>query len=163
MTLKDNLPQFVAEEKYTSEILDAIEPEIENLKLKLSQILLECSISTCSTEGIKRFENDYGIPYLPSLNADIRRKNVINKMLAKKRLTETELISFIKRNIDNSQFYISNEAEKYQFTVYLVDENYKEKLYEALFNARPAHLIFNIKITSYEKRCNTFNCNEFTI
>lgn len=53
MTLKSNLPQFVAEEKYTSEILDAIEPEIENIKLKLSKILLECSISTCSINGVK--------------------------------------------------------------------------------------------------------------
>ena len=77
MTLKSNLPQFVAEEKYTSEILDAIEPEIENIKLKLSKILLECSISTCSINGVKRFEEDYGIPYNPSLSLDIRRKNVI--------------------------------------------------------------------------------------
>ena len=72
MTLKSNLPQFVAEEKYTSEILDAIEPEIENIKLKLSQILLECSISTCSINGVKRFEEDYGIPYNPSLSLDAR-------------------------------------------------------------------------------------------
>lgn len=163
MTLKDNLPKFIAEEKYTSEILDAIEPEIEGIKLKLSQILLECSISTCSVDGVKRFEEDYGIPYNSSLSLDTRRKNVINKMLAKKRLTKEELINFIKRNIDGSQFYISNEAEKYQFTVYLIDENYKEKLYQALFNSRPAHLIFNIKLTSYEKRCNTFRCNELTI
>lgn len=163
MALKDNLPQFVVEEKYTSEILDAIEPEIDNIKLKLSQIILECSISTCSIDGIKRFEQDYGIAYNPGLGVDVRRKNIINKMLAKKRLTEDELINFIKRNIDGSQFYISNEAEQYQFTVYLIDENYKQKLYQALFNVRPCHLVFNIKLTSYEKRCNTFNCNEFTI
>ncbi len=163
MTLKENLPQFIAEEKYTSEILDAIQPEIENIKLKLSQILLECSISTCSVNGVERFEKDYGIPYNSNLSLDERRKNVINKMLAKNRLTEEELINFIKRNVDGSQFYISNEAEKYQFTVYLIDKTYEEKLYQALFKARPSHLVFNIKLTKYEKRCNTFNCGEFII
>ena len=30
MTLKDNLPKFIAEEKYTSEILDDLWEEIEN-------------------------------------------------------------------------------------------------------------------------------------
>ncbi len=58
MGLKDNLPEFIAEEKYTSEILEAIEPEINNIKLKLTEILLECCISTCSNNGIKRFEQD---------------------------------------------------------------------------------------------------------
>lgn len=160
MGLKDNLPQFVAEEKYTKEVLEAIEPEINKIKARLTEMLLECCISTCTEEGIKRFEEDYSIKFDASLTIDERRRQVINKMLAKKRLTEDGLANFIKRNIDNGQYYITNMAEKYSFKVRVVNDTYIEQLYKALYSARPAHLVFSVDLTSYERRCGTFNCNQ---
>lgn len=160
MGLKDNLPQFVAEEKYTKEILEAIEPEINKVKTKLIETLFETCISTCTDEGIKRFEKDYSIKFDASLTSDERRRQVINKMLAKKRLTKEELANFIKRNIGNGQYYITNIAEKYSFKVRVVDGEHIEQLYKALYTVRPAHLVFSVDLTSYERRCGTFNCNQ---
>ena len=163
MGLKNNLPQFIAEEKYTKEILDAIEPEIDNIKAEIEKMLLECCISTCSETGLKRYEEDYSIQYDASFSIKERKKRVINKMLNKKRLTFEELANFIKRNVDNTQFYISNFAEEYKLKILLIDESYKEKLYEALFRARPAHLMFEIIVVSYAKRCGVFNCGEYVL
>lgn len=160
MGLKDNLPQFVAEEKYTKEVLEAIEPEIDKIKMKLNAIMLECCINTCGIDGIKRFEKDYDITYNAVLTIEERRRQVINKMLSKKRLTKAGLADFIKRNINNSQYYISNMAEDYAFKVRIVEEKYTEELFNALFKARPANLVFNIEIVNYKQRCKTFNCGE---
>ena len=156
MGLKDNLPEFIANERYTKEILEAIEPEIDNLKARLNQILLECCVSTCSEFGLNKYEADYAIKRDAEFSIDERRRKIINKMLNKKRLTKDELASFVRRNINKKQFYISNFAEDYKFEVMIIDDNYKNKLYEALYYARPAHLIFEIKIVSYERRCGTF-------
>lgn len=163
MSLKDNLPQFIAEEKYTKEVLEAIEPEIDKIKLKLTQALLESCISTCSSIGMRRFEEDYAIKYDAELSIEERRRQVINKMLAKKRLTKEELANFIKRNLDGGQYYISNMAEKYEFSVRITNEDYKEELYKALFGVRPAHLIFDVSLVAYERRCGSFNCNQEVI
>ena len=163
MGLKDNLPKFIAEEKYTNEILNAIEPEIDNLNTRLNNILLECCVSTCSEFGLNKFEQDYAIQKNVEFSIDERKRRVINKMLNKKRLTKEGLANFIKRNIDGKQFYISNFAEEYKFKVMITDPEYEEKLYEALYYARPAHLIFEIKIVSYERRCGTFSANSYVI
>ena len=163
MSLKDNLPAFVADEKYTSEILDAIEPEIDKIRTEIIKLILECCISTCSEYGLAKYEKDYAIPYNAEFSIDERKREVINKMLAKRSLTKEEFANFIKRNIDNKQFYISNLAEEYEFTIALIDEEYKDKLYDAIYRARPAHLKFEIILTSYERRCGTFHCNEHTI
>lgn len=160
MSLFDNLPEFIAEEKYTKEVLSAIEFELDKIKLQLVNTLLETCVSTCSLVGIQKFETDYSITIDSNLTLDERKANVINKMLSKKRLTKEGLSNFIKRKLEEGQFYISNMAEDYEFKVMIVDENYKEKLYEALFKARPAHLNFKVEIVNYEKRCGTFSCNQ---
>lgn len=163
MALKNNLPAFVANEKYTSEILNALEFELDKIKLRINEMLLECCVTTCTNEGITRFEKDYSVSHNANLTLDERKKRVINKMLSKKRLTKEELSDFIKRNINNTQYYITNMAEQYKFQVRLSDENHKENLYDALFNVRPANLIFEVILVSYEKRCGTFKCSEQTI
>lgn len=161
--LKENIPKFLYEEKYSKELINAIQPEIDKIKLQLSNLLLECCVSTCSEIGIKRFEKDYAIKFNPNLSLSERKKCVINRMLAKKRLTKSELNEFVKRNIDGEQYFISNEAEEYTFKVMLVNENYENSLYEALFSARPSHLVFNIELVNYERRCGTFRANETLI
>ncbi len=163
MPLKENLPKFIAEEKYIKEVLEAIEPEIDKIKIEISKMLLECCVSTCSDYGLKKFEKDFSIRYDANLTIEERRRNVINKMLAKKRLTKEGLNDFIKRNLNNGQFYVSNEAEQYSFKVRIINENLKEELYQALYKARPAHLVFDVDIVSYERRCGTFNCNGYVI
>lgn len=163
MSLKENLPEFVSNEKYTKEILDAIEPEIDKLLVLLNSILLECCVSTCSNVGLTRYEKDYSLEKNIELSFDERKREVINKMLNKKRLTKEELANFVRRNIDGTQFYISNFAEEYKFEVAIIDPSYEEKLYKALFKARPAHLLFSIKVTSYQRRCGTFSCNQHCI
>ncbi len=163
MTLKENLPSFIAEEKFTSEILDAIQPEIDNVIIRLTKILLECCVSTCSKEGAQRYEKDYSIQHTETLSIEERRRQIINKMLSKQTLTKEELVNLIKRNIDNSQFYISNFAEEYRFEIMLIDEKYKEKLYQTIFKARPANLLFEIRMVSYERRCGTFNSGGYVI
>ncbi len=163
MALKKNLPEFVAEEPFIKEILEAIEPEIDKIKLRLSDILLENCVTTASEEGTGRFEKDYSIKVNANFTLDERKKEIINKMLAKKRLTRVELANFIKRNIDNGQYYISNYAEKYRFQVMLTDEKYVRSLYNALLKARPAHLVFDVVLVAYERRCGTFRCNQKNI
>ena len=163
MGLKDNLPAFIANERYTSEILDAIEPEIDKIRIEIIKSILECCVSTCSENGLVRYEEDYAIPYNAEFSLDERKREVINKMLAKRRLTKEEFANFVRRNVDNKQFYISNLAEEYKFMIALIDEEYVEKLYNAVYKARPAHLRFEIIMTSYERRCGTFKCNEHVI
>lgn len=163
MTLKDNLPSFIANEPYISEVLNSIQPEIDDIITQLEKILLECSISTCSVLGLQKYEKDYAIETMAELSIDERKANVINKMLAKRILTFEELGLLIKRNIDNKQFYVSNLAEEYKFKVMIMDEEYMAKLYNALYKARPAHLVFELILVSYERRCGTFSCNENTI
>ncbi len=159
MGLKENLPLFIAEEKYTQEILDAIEPEIEKIKIMLFEALLECCVTTASTKGVRRFEKDYSIKYDAELSLSDRKRQIINKMLARKILTKENLANLVKRNIEDGQFYIANLAEEYKFRVMITDANYEEKLYKILYEARPANLIFDIILVSYERRCGAFGCN----
>ena len=163
MTLKSNLPAFIAQERYTSEVLDAIQVEIDKILIELSKLLLECCISTCTLSGLQRYETDYAIETTAGFSIDERKKAVINKMLAKRTLTFSELCRLIKRNIDNKQFYISNFARDYKFKIMLTDEAYMQKIYNAIFKARPAHLIFEIELVSKEKKCGTFFCNGHVI
>lgn len=163
MALKDNLPSFVAEEKYTKEVLDAIEPEIYEIIRLLKQALLECSISTCSITGLLKYENDYGLLHKAELSIDERKDEVINKMLNKKRLTMEELKNLIKRNINRGQFYISNCPEQYKFKIMITQETYRQRLYNAVYRARPAYLIFDIEVVPDVRRCGTFTCDGYVV
>jgi len=158
MALKDNLPSFIVEEKYTKEVLDAIEPEIYQIVELLKQTLLETSISTCSLQGIIKYEDDYGLSHNTELSLDERKDEVINKMLNKKRLTKTELKNLIKRNINKGQFYVSNSPMQYKFKVMVTEERYRQKLHNAIFKARPAYLLFDIEVVPDGRRCGTFVC-----
>ena len=154
--LLNNLPDHVTNTLGIRDVLLAIDPEIQLVRNDISQLIKELYIKT--TENfIRRWELDFSLPYDSSLSLQQRRQRVLNKLARKKTLTWKNLELLIRNNIDNPQFYLSNDSANYHFTIIVQTENYKE-MEQAVRQAKPAYITFDIVVTEYARRCGTFNC-----
>lgn len=154
--LLNNLPDHVTNTLGIRDVLLAIDPEIQLVRNDISQLIKELYIKT--TENfIRRWELDFSLPYDSSLSLQQRRQRVLNKLARKKTLTWKNLELLIRNNIDNPQFYLSNDSANYHFTIIVQTENYKE-MGQAVRQAKPAYITFDIVVTEYARRCGTFNC-----
>lgn len=156
MSLLDNVYQGITKIEGLKDVMLAIDPEIQLLRNDITRLQKELYVKT--TEFfIKRWEEDFSLSYDPALSLQERRQRILNKLARKKPLTWKNLELLIKNNIDNPQFYISNDSANYHFTIIVQTENY-EQMQKALQKAKPAHLTFDIVVTQYFRRCGTFAC-----
>lgn len=156
MSLLDNVDPIISKVDGLKEIMLAIDPEIQLVRNDISQLIKELYVKT--TENfIRRWELDFGLPYDTSLTLQQRRQRVLNKLARKKTLTWANLELLVRNNIDNPNFYLSNDSANYHFTIIVQTENYQE-MEKAVKEAKPAYLTFNIIVTEYFRRCGTFNC-----
>lgn len=156
MSLLDNVYQGITKIEGLKDVMLAIDPEIQLLRNDITRLQKELYVKT--TEFfIKRWEADFSLSYDPALSLQERRQRILNKLARKKPLTWKNLELLIKNNIDNPQFYISNDSANYHFTIIVQTENY-EQMRKALQKAKPAHLTFDIVVTQYFRRCGTFAC-----
>ena len=154
--LLNNLPDHVTNTLGIRDVLLAIDPEIQLIRNDISQLIKELYIKT--TENfIRRWELDFSLPYDSSLSLQQRRQRVLNKLARKKTLTWQNLELLIRNNIDNPQFYLSNDSANYHFTIIVQTENYQE-MEKAVKEAKPAYITFDIIVTEYFRRCGTFHC-----
>lgn len=156
MSLLDNVDPRIGQILGLKEIMLAIDPEIQLIRDDISQLIKELYVKT--TENfIKRWEDDFSLPYDSSLSLQQRRQRILNKLARKKTLTWKNLELLVKNNIDNPQFYLSNDSANYHFTIIVQTENYQE-MKKAVKQAKPAYLTFDVIVTQYFRRCGTFNC-----
>ena len=156
MSLLDNVDPIISKVDGLKEIMLAIDPEIQLVRNDISQLIKELYIKT--TENfIRRWELDFSLPYDSSLSLQQRRQRVLNKLARKKTLTWQNLELLIRNNIDNPQFYLSNDSANYHFTIIVQTENYQE-MEKAVKEAKPAYITFDIIVTEYFRRCGTFYC-----
>lgn len=158
MSLLDNVDPIISKIDGLKEIMLAIDPEIQLVRNDISQLIKELYIKT--TENfIRRWEDDFSLPYDSSLSLQQRRQRVLNKLARKKTLTWANLELLIRNNLDieNPQFYLSNDSANYHFTIIVQTENYQE-MKKAVDEAKPAYITFDIIVTEYFRRCGTFNC-----
>ena len=156
MSLLDNVDPIISKVDGLKEIMLAIDPEIQLVRNDISQLIKELYVKT--TENfIRRWELDFGLPYDTSLTLQQRRQRVLNKLARKKTLTWANLELLVRNNIDNPNFYLSNDSANYHFTIIVQTENYQE-MEKAVKEAKPAYLTFDIIVTEYFRRCGTFNC-----
>ncbi|MBS4760938.1 MAG: DUF2313 domain-containing protein [Clostridium sp.] len=156
MSLLDNVDPSVTKIVGLKEIMLAIDPEIQLVRNDISQLIKELYIKT--TENfIRRWEDDFSLPFDSSLTLQQRRQRVLNKLARKKTLTWKNLELLITNNIDNPQFYLSNDSANYHFRIIVQTENYQE-MKKAVEKAKPAYITFDIIVTEYFRRCGTFNC-----
>ena len=161
MALNDleHLPKVVTNILGINDILLAIDPEIVQLRTDISDLLKELYVKT-TTRLIARWENDFSLKYDASLTLAQRRQRVLNKLARKKPLTWANLRLLIKSNIgEDTQFYISNDSANYFFRVYVATENITG-LQQAIKQAKPAYLIFDVVVSEFFSRyCGTFYAN----
>lgn len=161
MALNDieHLPKIVTDILGIDDVLLAIDPEIIQLRSDISNTLKELYIKT-TDRLIARWEQDFSLKYNASLTLQQRRQRVLNKLARKNPLTWENLKSLIKRNIgENTQFYISNDSANFFFRVYVATSDITG-LQEAIQQAKPAYLTFEIEVSEFFNRyCGTFYCN----
>ena len=156
MSLLDNVDPIISKVAGLKEIMLAIDPEIQLIRNDISQLIKELYIKT--TENfIRRWELDFSLSYDSSLSLQQRRQRILNKLARKKTLTWQNLELLIRNNIDNPQFYLSNDSANYHFTIIVQTENYQE-MEKAVKEAKPAYITFDIIVTEYFRRCGTFYC-----
>ena len=156
MSLLDNVDPIISKVDGLKEIMLAIDPEIQLIRNDISQLIKELYIKT--TENfIRRWELDFSLSYDSSLSLQQRRQRILNKLARKKTLTWQNLELLIRNNIDNPQFYLSNDSANYHFTIIVQTENYQE-MEKAVKEAKPAYITFDIIVTEYFRRCGTFHC-----
>lgn len=161
MALNDieHLPKVVTNVLGINDVLLAIDPEIIQLRTDISDLIKELYIKT-TDNLISRWENDFNLKYDASLTLAQRRQRLLNKLARKKPLTWANLRLLIKSNIgENTQFYISNDSANYFFRVYVATEDITG-LQQAIKQAKPAYLTFEIVVSEFFSRyCGTFYCN----
>ena len=156
MSLLDNVDPIISKIDGLKDIMLAIDPEIQLIRDDISQLIKELYIKT-TKNFIRRWELDFGLSYDSSLTLQQRRQRVLNKLARKKTLTWQNLELLIRNNIDNPQFYLSNDSANYHFTIIVQTENYQE-MEKAVKEAKPAYITFDIIVTEHFRRCGTFNC-----
>lgn len=159
MLLNDNehLPKIVTNINGIADVLLAIEPEIIQLRIDISNLLKELYVKT-TDNFITRWEKDFSLPYDASLTLEQRRQRVLNKLARKRPLTWENLRLLVKNNLaENVQFYLANDSANYKFKVFVTTNNYSE-MEKAVKNAKPAYLLFDVIVTDLVRRCGTFNC-----
>lgn len=158
MALNDieHLPKVVTNIEGINDVLLAIDPEIIQLRTDITNLIKELYIKT--TENlIERWENDFSLKYDASLTLAQRRQRILNKLARKRPLTWANLRTLIKSNIgETTQFYISNDSANYFFRIYVATENITG-LQDAIKQAKPAYLTFEIVVSEFFNRyCGTF-------
>lgn len=151
----EHLPLISTENVGIKDILLAINPEIIQLREDISQLKKELYVKT-TEYFINRWEADFSLKFDGSLTLDQRRQRILNKLARKKTLTWKNLELLIKNNIDNPQIYIINNSGEYHFRIIVQTQNI-ENMRNAVKQAKPAYLTFDILVTEYSNRCGTFN------
>ena len=157
MTLNDreHLPKIVTDVLGIDDVLLAIDPEIIQLRYDISELLKELYVKT-TDKFITRWEKDFSLPYNASLTLQQRRQRVLNKLARKKTLTWENLRLLIRNNLAaNTQFYLSNNSGNYSFRIFVTTNDYSE-MQNAVKQAKPAYLTFDIIVTDLIRRCGTF-------
>ena len=152
---KEHLPQKVTKIEGIRDILLAIDPEIVLLREDISQLKKELYVST-TEKLIERWEDDFSLPHNTSLTLQERRQRILNKLARKKTLTWKNLRALIQNNLAVKQIYIVNDSQNYHFRIIVQDPNYQQ-MEQAVEQAKPAYLTFDILVTEYFRRTGTFN------
>lgn len=152
---KEHLPQKVTKIEGIRDILLAIDPEIVLLREDISQLKKELYVST-TEKLIERWEDDFSLPHNPSLTLQERRQRILNKLARKKTLTWKNLRALVQNNLTVKQIYIVNDSKNYHFRIIVQDPNYQQ-MEQAVEQAKPAYLTFDILVTEYFRRTGTFN------
>lgn len=154
---REHLPKIVTDIKDIKDVLLAIEPEIFLLRQNISDLMKELYVKT-TTNLITRWEKDFNLSYDASLTLQQRRQRILNKLARKKTLNWTNLRLLIKNNLaTNSQIYLINDSGNYHFRILVQDPDYFQ-MEQAVKQAKPAYITFDIVVTQYFRRCGTFNC-----
>lgn len=150
----EHLPKVTTETEGVRDILLAIDPEIQLLRDDISQLKKELFIKT-TEKLIDRWEKDFSLTPDSSLTLQQRRARLLNKLGRKKTLNWQNLGILIRNNITKPQFYIMNDSANFFFRIMIQERDYTV-LENALKQAKPAYLTFDIVVTEYFRRTGTF-------
>jgi uncharacterized coiled-coil DUF342 family protein len=150
----EHLPKVTTETEGVRDILLAIDPEIQLLRDDISQLKKELFIKT-TEKLIDRWEKDFSLTPDSSLTLQQRRARLLNKLGRKKTLNWQNLGILIRNNITKPQFYIMNDSANFFFRIMIQERDYTI-LENALKQAKPAYLTFDIVVTEYFRRTGTF-------
>lgn len=155
---REHLPKIVTDIDGIRDVLLAIEPEIIQLRTDISNTLKELYVKTTDVL-IRRWEQDFSLPYDSALSLEQRRQRILNKLARKKVLNWKNLRLLIRNNLsENVQFYIVNDAPNFYFKISVGTNNYQE-MQKAVKSAKPAYLTFDVVYNNFNARyCGTFNC-----
>lgn len=151
---REHLPKVITDVLGIKDVLLAIDPEIQLLRDDISQLKKELYAST-TEYAISRWEKDFSLKYDATLSLQQRRQRILNKLARKKTLNWTNLRRLIQNNLTVKQIYIVNDSGNYHFRIIVQDPNYKQ-MEQAVKQAKPAYITFDILLTEYFRRTGTF-------
>lgn len=139
--LKDTVPGFVSRMKEIAEVFHAEQPELDQMKRRLEEIVKQFYVKT-ATFSLERWERDFGIGFDPSMDIDQRRARILAKMNMRTPATVKMLENLVLQTLDADRVFIKEYPSDYSFVIY-VEKEYLVELgiaAEAVYYARPAHL-----------------------
>lgn len=139
--LKDTVPGFVSRMKEIAELFHAEQPELDQMKRRLEEIVKQFYVKT-ATFSLERWERDFGIGFDPSMDIDQRRARILSKMNMRTPATVKMLENLVLQILDADRVFIKEYPSDYSFVIY-VEKEYLVELgiaAEAVYYARPAHL-----------------------
>ncbi len=139
--LKDTVPGFVSRMKEIAELFHAEQPELDQMKRRLEEIVKQFYVKT-ATFSLERWERDFGIGFDPSMDIDQRRARILAKMNMRTPATVKMLENLVLQTLDADRVFIKEYPSDYSFVIYVEKEHLVELgiAAEAVYYARPAHL-----------------------
>lgn len=138
--LRTDIPRFVYEIKQLKDIIDAIQPELDELHEQMYQMRYDVHITT--TKLISRFEELYEIVPDDTKTDEERVAEILNKRNLKLPFTWDRLNNLIQINY-GTDYEILYDWSNYVLEILCLDNKLRvDYLIAAIEKAKPAHLAF---------------------
>ncbi|KZL94377.1 putative phage tail protein [Clostridium magnum] len=147
MDLKSYLPPFLFDSNIFTDLFIQYQAETDNLESDTQDLLNQLFPNT-ATWGLVLWEQLVGITTNTSINIEVRRVNVLNKLSQIYTMTASNMTDILKKFTDGLVSLIQN----YSMYTFDIDFNVKSKavslldLLQTIETIKPAHLDYSLSI-----------------
>lgn len=157
MKLIEYMPLFLKEVREFKEIFKTEDIELENIKLKIDEIVREATVQTAESYGLERYEKIYGITDIAE-SIEGRRANILLKMNYKAPYTLKWLINTLNISVGEGNYTIDMDYANYKLTISVLAlyKNMAKDLEILLRKEIPANLVLKVDLFQTEKMENKY-------
>ncbi len=141
--LRNHLPDFVLKVDAFADLLDAEQPEIDQMRERICEILNSSRIERATIRGIEQWEDLLGFGHKPEWELERRKERVRTRMLPKSPMTAKMLKELIEAS-GGVECELEIDAQKHLCTVVFVGEygvpRYLPDIMSEVEQVRPYHV-----------------------